>query len=106
MQRAQGWAEQGGWVVFTAGRASSTLVQGSCPGAIVSVFFTGTATLAPIFSDNQPVPTPLGNPFTSDIHGHWFFYAPNGRYDVMISGACVAQPWTMGDVLLFDPEDD
>lgn len=52
--------------------------------------------LAAIYSDN--IATPMGNPFTSDNTGHWFFYAVNGRYDVARSGIA-----TLGDVLLYDP---
>jgi hypothetical protein len=102
MQRAQGFAEQGGKTVFTAGIASTTLVQTSAPFAAITVFFTGTTRLAFLYSDNALFPTPLTNPFTADANGHWFFYAPNGRYDVMISSPLLGQPWTIGDILLND----
>ena len=103
MQRVQGFAQQGDQQVFTAGLESVTLVMGSYPGAIISVFFTGTTDLAVIFSDNAS--TPLSNPFTADANGHWFFYAVNGRYDVQIAAiGGEPPPWTMGDILLADPE--
>lgn len=100
MQRAQGFAQQGSQVVWTAGRASATLVQESAPYATIRVYLTGTTTLATIYSDNQIPPTPMANPFTADENGYWFFYAPHGRYDVMIE----ADPWTwtIGDILLGD----
>jgi hypothetical protein len=88
-------------MVVTAGVQSSTLVQASYPFATVTVFLTGTTTLAILFADNQG--TPLANPFTADTNGHWFFYAANGRYDVMFSGGTLPAAWTMGDVLLYDP---
>lgn len=103
MQRAQGFAQQGGETVFTAGIASRTLVQSSFPLATITVYYSGTVEQALIYSDNQDFPTPLSNPFTADINGHWFFYAPNGRYDVMIASPELDVPWTIGDILLYDP---
>ena len=74
-------------------------VQTNYPGCQVKVFLSGTNTLANLFSDNNG--TPLANPFTANLtFGYWFFYADDGRYDVQISGAGMAQPFTYGDVLL------
>ena len=98
MQRAQGFAQKGGQVVWTAGHASATLVQESAPYATITVYLTGATTLAALYSDNQTPPTPMGNPFTADENGHWFFYAPDGRYDVMIAADNWA--WTIGDIML------
>lgn len=101
MQRAQGFAQQGGGLVFTAGITSSNLVQTSYPYATITVYFSGTTQIAPIFANNAIFPTPLSNPFTADVNGHWFFYAINGRYDVKISSPGLV-PWTIGDILLND----
>src|SRR5215467_11436783 len=101
MQRVQGFAEQGDQPVFTAGQMSSNVVQGSFPYASVTVFLTGTTTMATIYADNQTPPTPLANPFTANANGHWFFYAANGRYDIRLSGANLCA-WTIGDVLAND----
>lgn len=101
MERAQGFAEQGNRHVWTAGHPSSNVFQESAPFATIFVFFTGTGTLAPIYSDNQLPPTPLANPFTANANGYWFFYAEDGRYDVLIEGPFWT--WTIGDVLLQDP---
>ena len=98
MQRAQGFAQQGGEVVFTAGVASVTLVQESWPYALITVFLTGTTILAALYADN--LGTPLPNPFTANSSGYWYFYAANGRYDVRLSSPHGS--WTMGDVLLND----
>ncbi len=102
MQRVQGFCEQGGKVVVTSGLNSTTKVQGSYPLCTVTVYPNGSSTPVAgnsIFSDNGS--TVLGNPFTADANGHWFFYAANGRYDVKLSGTITT--WTIGDVLLSDP---
>jgi hypothetical protein len=101
MIRLQGFAENGDANVYTAGLASTTLVQASFPGATVTVYFGGTTNLATLYSDNQATPTPLANPFTAAANGYWFFYAPDGRYDVKFSATGVPA-WTLGDVPLSD----
>ena len=103
MQRAQGFAQQGAVMVLTNGVYSQTLVQGSFPFATITVYLTGTTQLATIFSDNNVPPTPMGNPFTADEFGYWWFYAPDGRYDITLH-ADDAFAWTIGDVLLSDLE--
>src|SRR4029077_20912322 len=68
-------------------------------GMTVSVFFTGTQTLAPIFSDN--VGTVKVNPTTTDSLGNFFFYVANGRYDVQLTKAGL--PTTnFTDILIYD----
>lgn len=101
MQRAQGFAQQGGEVVFTAGIASATQVQESFPFATITVFLSGTTIPAVLFSNNLSVPTAMSNPFTANSNGYWYFYAVNGRYDVMISAPGLGS-WTIGDLLLND----
>jgi hypothetical protein len=64
----------------------------------------GTATslgLATLYSDD--VGTPKANPFTASVDGTWFFYVPNGNYDVNFSGLGIASPFTIGDLRAFDP---
>ena len=100
MERAQGFAMQGDRVVFTNGSASTTLVQESAPYARITAYLTGTTTLATLYSDNQTPPTPMANPFTANADGYWFFYAIDGRYDVLIESPDWS--WTIGDVLLQD----
>jgi hypothetical protein len=74
-------------------------------GCLVTVYLTGTTTLAPnIYSDN--LNTPLANPFQANLTtGLWSFYAPNGRYDVNFSGGSpsISPPYTLSDYLLDDP---
>lgn len=100
MQRAQGFAEQGTQVVWTAGHASTTYVQESAPFALITVHLTGTTTLATLFADNNTPPTRLGNPFTADNNGYWYFYAADGRYDVTIQAE--NWTWTIGDLRLIE----
>lgn len=71
--------------------------------ATITVYQTGTLTLATIYADN--LATPLSNPFTSDANGLWMFYAANGRYDVQISGGSpiISPAYTLSDFLLDDP---
>lgn len=98
---AHGFCEQGAIAVVTAGIPSSTTVQGSYPSCTITVFLTGTSTLATLFSDNMG--TSLSNPFTANTSGFWLWYADNNRYDVQLSGGGLPSPWKITDILLFDP---
>lgn len=100
--RQFGYCEQGGQKVTTAGTRSSTLVQASNPGCLVTVFQSDGITLASLFSDNSG--TVLSNPFQADtLSGYWDFYADNGRYNVQLSGGTVQGTIVLGDVILTDP---
>jgi hypothetical protein len=107
MERAAGYCENGAVSVTVGGLPSAPQkVQGSYPNCTVTVYQTGTLTLATLYSDNAATPTPLSNPFTSSSDGSWFFYAVNGRYDVRLSGGTppsIPTPFTRADVLLCDP---
>ncbi len=100
-QRYNGYCQQGGKSVVTAGVSGTPKVQGSYPQCQISVFLTGTLTLATLFSDNAA--TPKANPFTANTDGSFYWYAANGRYDVRMSGGGLPAPVTLGDVLLADP---
>lgn len=54
---------------------------------------------ATIYSDNGVTVTP--NPLTTDTNGAFSFYAADGRYQFVISGANI-QTQTINDVLLVD----
>lgn len=110
MNRIQGDCMQGGGAIFTNGiRATTRVMQsfvtlsGTTPvsGCTVTVYITGTVTKATLFSNNGG--TPLANPFIADATGHWYFYVPNRRYDVTLSGAGIPSPFTLGDIQAFDP---
>ncbi len=71
-------------------------------GVTVTVKLEGTSDNATLFSDNASPPTSKTNGFTNDADGEFFFYAGNGRYDIVLSGP-VSE--TRLDVLLFDQAD-
>jgi hypothetical protein len=89
MQKYQGYA-----------RLNST--SEPCPLATIDVFYAGTVVAASIYSDNLVPPTVRANPFTADADGYFYFYAPDGRYDVQLSGGAaitglITTPYTWGD---------
>jgi len=97
----QGHCTLGGKQALVSGLASTNYDQGIIPGCQVTVYYTGTTTLATIYSNVTG--TPLSNPFTavqlpSPNAGYWIFYAPDGQgYDVKMSGgggnpACTTAP--------------
>lgn len=68
-----------------SGMNSTNLLQGIIPLCTVSVYLTGTTTLATIYSDGNN--TVLSNPFTASPQGAYTFYAATGQgYDVVQSG--------------------
>ena len=69
------------------------------PNATITVYESGTPTLASIYSDDGV--TPQSNPFTSSSVGLFYFYAANGLYDVQVSGAGITT-YTIGAILLDD----
>ena len=74
------------------------------PEATVSVKDHGTDTLATLFSDDGV--TPMANPFTATEDGYASFYAANGRYDATVTPEDATEdPYTLEDLLLYDPED-
>lgn len=80
-----GFCTTGGVKVSTSGSMSSTTVQASYPKCLVSVYLTGTTTLASIFSDTAG--TPLANPFTANANASWLFYSALGNpLDIVMSG--------------------
>ena len=91
-EKIQGYCEQGGQTVTTDGRTSTTRVQRSYPSCTITVYETGTTTLATIASDSGG--TPKSNPFTADTDGYWSWYAQDGVYDVKMSGGGLASPIT------------
>ena len=70
--------------------------------ASVAVYITGTTTLASLYSDNGA--TAQANPFTSSATGVAAFYAPDDRYDIVVTKAGFA-PVTVSDIILEDIDD-
>lgn len=86
----QGHCDLGGTKALVSGLGSTNYNEGIVPGCTVSVYLTGTTTLATIYSNSTG--TVLANPFTavqlpSPNAGYWIFWAATGQgYDVKLSG--------------------
>lgn len=91
----QGLAGSGTTPIGTPPTTSNSAgVVASFPTAQVNVYYTGTATLANIFANNLPSPTPLSNPFTANVDSSFVFYAAAyyGPYDVACSVQLLPPP--------------
>lgn len=71
-------------------------------GGLVSVFISGTTTLATLYADNGV--TLQANPVTTNTDGEYAFYAANGTYTLQITATNYATETKPG-VVLFDPFD-
>jgi hypothetical protein len=79
-----------------------TNILGSYPLATVTLYQTGTSTaITGLWSNNSG--TALSNPFSCDSTGWTYFYAPAGRYDATFSGTGITSPFTISDILVYDP---
>lgn len=94
--RIQGYVEQGGNTVTTSLFVSSTKVQKSFPGALVTVYLTGTTTTVSLFDVSTGAP--IGNPLTADSHGFFQALVASGLYDIKFSGSGITTPWTISGV--------
>jgi hypothetical protein len=100
-ERLQGFCTDGAGVVtvsgvtasITPGTANRAMV--SYPSCVISVYNTGTTTLATLYADNTG--TSKANPFTAASNGYYFFYVSDGRYDIRFSGGGIATPFTLAD---------
>jgi hypothetical protein len=70
--------------------------------ASVTVYVTGTNTLAPLYSDNGV--TAKTNPFTSTGTGLVEFYAPDDRYDIVVAKTGFSTV-TVADIIFEDIDD-
>lgn len=86
------------WQGFS--RLNSTSLP--APSATITVYQTRTQQLALLYAAND-INQVKANPFVAGTDGYAFFYAANGRYDVQFSGGGIANPWSLGDVALYDP---
>lgn len=102
-ERAYGWCQNGGVTGVLNGLPGFQVtpkIQASYPGCTVTVYVSGSQTLATLYGDNNG--TAKSNPFTADNTGYYFFYADNGHYDVSLSGGGLPSALTRGDVFLDD----
>lgn len=78
------------------------------PSAQLTVYLKGTNQLALLYAADDAA-QPKGNPFTAGTDGYGFFYAANGRYDLVVSAAIngtlptITSPYTLADLVLYDP---
>jgi len=70
--------------------------------AIITVYISGTLELATIYSDEGI--TPKENPFLTDENGRFEFYAPDGKYDIEVSGEGI-QTYKIRDITIVDVRD-
>lgn len=100
--KTQGWCQDGNATVTIPGTQGSGALkfQASYPSCTVTVYLSGTVTLATLFADDSG--TAKANPFTAASSGQFFFYADDGRYDVTFSGGGIVSPFTLGDMFTID----
>src|SRR5215475_13780697 len=70
--------------------------QQSFPSCTVTVYQTGTLTLATIYSDASG--TSLSNPFTAQSSGRFQFFLDPGTYDIKLSDGGIPAPFTISSV--------
>lgn len=90
----------GTFTILTSGATTFTYAQTAGNASSSSGTASSTLRLAPIYSDNSG--TAKANPFVAGTDATWFFYAPNGTYDVKFSGGGISTPFTLGGFTLFD----
>ena len=89
---ASGFCTQGG-AITVSGLAASNDAMLAYPGCTVTVYVSGTLTLATIYSNSTG--TPLSNPFTANANGYFVFYTTTGPYDINMSNAGIVTPFTI-----------
>jgi hypothetical protein len=94
--KIQGYAERGGGTIRTSAVTTHT-VQSSYPNSTITVYQTGTLTLASIFSDTVGA-SPKSNPFTADSVAFYSFFVADGCYDIKFSGTGIATPFTISRI--------
>ncbi len=92
----------GTFTIFSTTGTTFTYVQAGINASSSEGSAQSALRLASIYSDDGSPPTAKANPFTSSAEGTWFFYAPDGRYDVRFNGGGISVPFTLGDIQAFD----
>lgn len=76
---------------------------GSYPLCLVTVYLTGTISLASLYSNNNVSPTPLTNPFSANSDGSFLFYAASQQgYDIVMASSTIGGPTFPAPVTLTD----
>lgn len=94
----QDYASQGGKSATVQGSNSSNKFAQVYPSCTVTVYLTGTTTLATLYSDT--LLTSKSNPFTATSEGYYEFFAIPGQYDIRLSGTGITTPFTRSRVEL------
>lgn len=82
----QGYVERGGGTALASASGNSLTVQRSYPGATVTVFVAGTATLASIYRTATTSTVISGSAVTANTNAYYEFWLPDGTYDFRFSG--------------------
>jgi len=85
--------------INSVANANGTPVSGA--SVLVQTYPAGTT--ATIYASNSTA-IPVANPVTTDSNGQFAFYAPDGRYQLVISGNAITTQ-TIKDILLEDTSD-
>src|SRR5271167_4778219 len=101
-----GYCNTGATQIVHQGLKSTNYAQGEIPNCTVTVYKTGTSTLATLYSTSTG--TPLSNPFTATNLGKWIFFTDfTTNYDVVLSGGFPPNqypaPVTIADVTVSTP---
>ena len=96
-----GFCTQGASQALLSGLLSTNYQQGIVPSCLVTVYYSGTTNIVPIYSNSGG--TTLGNPFTASNLGQWTFFAATGSFvDIVLSGGtcpnCYQTPITITGV--------
>jgi hypothetical protein len=79
-----GYCTGGATNAVTSGLSSSNKLQAVVPKCTVTVYYTGSSILIPIYTSTG---APLSNSFTANTDGSWLFYIPqNVGVDIVLSG--------------------
>ena len=96
-----GFCDQGARHATTSGLPSSNYQQQLIPQCTITVYLTGTTTLATIYADQSN--TPLTNPFTADANAQWVFWAAtNAGLDIIGSGGQIPNVYSPSIPLCID----
>jgi hypothetical protein len=96
--RVNGIAQKGGKSVQTSSLNTYKLME-TYPNCTVTVYLTGTTTLATIYSDASG--TLKANPFTANSDASYNFYVDIGIYDTKFSGSGISSPFTISGLQIF-----
>lgn len=82
----QGYVERGGQSTVSTLSGQTVTTQRSYPGATVTVYLTGTSTLASIYRTATAGSPISGSQVTANANAYWDFYVGDGTYDIRFSG--------------------